>query len=116
MPDVPMAGEAGLPGFDMSVWHALYAPKGTPKPVIDVLAKSLQAALQNENLRQRYADLGAEAVPLERATPEALARHLRSEIDRWGPIIKNAKPIDKCPDPTFSRSRSFPWANAGCRF
>jgi Uncharacterized protein conserved in bacteria len=50
----------------------------------------LQAALQDENLKQRYADLGAEAVPMERATPEALAKHLKSEIDRWGPIIKKA--------------------------
>ena len=90
MPDVPTADEAGLPGFNMSVWHALYAPKGTPKPIIDTLVKSLQAALQDENLKQRYADLGAEAVPMERATPEALAKHLKSEIDRWGPIIKKA--------------------------
>jgi tripartite-type tricarboxylate transporter receptor subunit TctC len=90
MPDVPTADEAGLPNFTMSVWHALYVPKGTPQPIVDTLVKSLQNALQDANLKQRYAELGAEAVSLERATPEALATHLKSEIDRWGPIIKKA--------------------------
>ena len=116
MPNVPTADEAGLPGFNMSVWHALYAPKDTPKPIINYLAKSLQAALQDETLRRRYAELGAEAVPPEKATPEALAMHLKSEIDRWGAIIRRAGISDKCPDPTFSRARSFPWANAGCKW
>ena len=54
--------EAGLPNFKMTVWHALYAPKGTPKPIIDKLSKALQEALKDANLKQRYAELGAEAV------------------------------------------------------
>ncbi|GHU31894.1 hypothetical protein AGMMS50256_21110 [Betaproteobacteria bacterium] len=90
LPDVPTADEAGLPNFEISVWHALYAPKGTPKPIIDQLTKALQAALQNNILKLRYADLGAEAVSQDRATPEALRAHLQSEIDRWGPIIRKA--------------------------
>jgi tripartite-type tricarboxylate transporter receptor subunit TctC len=90
MPDVPTASEAGLPGFSMSTWHALYAPKGTPKPIIEQLVKALQTALQDPTLKQRYAELGADAVPLERATPEALAKQLKSQIDLWGPIIKKA--------------------------
>ena len=90
MPDVTTANEAGLPGFSMSTWHALYAPKGTPKPIIETLTKALQEALKDANLKQRYAELGAEAVSQDRATPEALAAHLKSQIDLWGPIIKKA--------------------------
>jgi tripartite-type tricarboxylate transporter receptor subunit TctC len=87
---VPTADEAGLPNFNLSVWYGLYAPRGTPKPIIDQLSKALQAALQNNNLKLRYTDLGAEVVSLDRATPEALRAHLKSEIDRWAPIIKKA--------------------------
>ena len=90
MPDVPTANEAGLPGFSMSTWHALYVPKGTPKPIIETLTRALQEALKDANLKQRYAELGAEAVSQDRATPEALAAHLKSQIDLWGPIIKKA--------------------------
>lgn len=90
MPDVPTLSEAGLPNFTISVWHALYAPKGTPKPIVDQVAKALQEALKDANLKQRYGDLGAEPVAQNLATPEALRAHLKSEIDRWGPIIKKA--------------------------
>jgi tripartite-type tricarboxylate transporter receptor subunit TctC len=90
LPDVPTADEAGLPDFAVSVWHALYAPRGTPKPVIDELTKALQAALQNNILKRRYAEFGAEAVSRDKATPEALRAHLKSEVDRWGPTIKKA--------------------------
>ena len=90
LPEVPTMNEAGLPNFKMTVWHALYAPKGTPKPIIDRLSKALQEALQDPNLKQRYAELGAEAVSQERATPDALREHLKAEIDQWGPIIQKA--------------------------
>jgi tripartite-type tricarboxylate transporter receptor subunit TctC len=90
LPEVPTMDEAGLPNYRMTVWHALYAPKGTPKPIIDKLTAALQAALKDANLKQRYAELGAEAVAQERATPEALRGHLKAEIEKWGPIIKNA--------------------------
>jgi tripartite-type tricarboxylate transporter receptor subunit TctC len=90
LPNVPTMDEAGLKGFEVSVWHALYAPKGTPKPVLDKLIKSLQEALKDATVKQRFADLGTEPVELKRATPEALRTHLKSEIDRWGPIIKKA--------------------------
>jgi tripartite-type tricarboxylate transporter receptor subunit TctC len=90
MPEVPTMSEAGLPNFKMTVWHALYAPKGTPKPIIDKLSKALQEALKDPNLKQRYAELGAEAVSQELATPNALREHLKAEIDQWGPIIKKA--------------------------
>lgn len=90
LPNVPTMNEAGLPGFEVAVWHGLYAPKGTPKPVIDKLASALQYALKDPNVKQRFADLGTEPVAQNRATPEALRTHLKAEIDKWGPIIKKA--------------------------
>ena len=90
LPKIPTLDEAGLKGFEISVWHGLYAPKGTPKPVIDTLTKALQAALKDGTVKQRFGDLGTEPVAEKRATPEALRAHLKSEIDRWSPIIKKA--------------------------
>jgi tripartite-type tricarboxylate transporter receptor subunit TctC len=90
LPNVPTMDEAGLKGFEVSIWHALYGPKGTPKPVIDKLTKALQEALKDATVKQRFADLGTEPVDEKRATPEALRTHLKAEIDRWGPIIKKA--------------------------
>jgi tripartite-type tricarboxylate transporter receptor subunit TctC len=90
LPNVPTMGEAGLAGFEVAVWHALYVPKGTPKPVIDKLTQALQEALQDATVKQRFADLGTEPVAADRATPEALRKHLKAEIDKWGPIIKQA--------------------------
>ncbi|HEX9171808.1 MAG TPA: tripartite tricarboxylate transporter substrate binding protein BugD [Telluria sp.] len=90
LPNVPTLNEAGLPGFEVAVWHGLYAPKGTPKPVIDSLVGALQVALKDPNVKQRFADLGTEPVADSRARPEALRAHLKSEIDRWGPIITKA--------------------------
>jgi tripartite-type tricarboxylate transporter receptor subunit TctC len=90
LPNVPTLDEAGLKGFEVSVWHGLYAPKGTPKAVIDKLTKALQAALKDTTLRQRFADLGADTVVENRATPEALRKHLKAEIDKWAPIITKA--------------------------
>jgi tripartite-type tricarboxylate transporter receptor subunit TctC len=90
LPNVPTLDEAGLKGFEISVWHALYAPKGTPKPVIDKLVKALQGAIRDGTVKQRFADLGAEPVAEQAATPEALRAHLKAEIDKWGPIIKKA--------------------------
>lgn len=90
LPNVPTMSEAGLPGFEVAVWHGLYAPKGTPKPVVDKLASALQVALKDPNVKQRFADLGTEPVAQNRATPEALRTHLKAEIDKWAPIIKKA--------------------------
>jgi tripartite-type tricarboxylate transporter receptor subunit TctC len=90
LPNVPTMDEAGLKGFEISVWHGLYAPKGTPKPVIDKLTKALQEALRDTTVKQRFADLGAEPVAAKSATPEALRAQLKAEIDKWGPIIKKA--------------------------
>ena len=90
LPDLPTVDSSGLPGFEVGSWHGLYAPKGTPTPVVDRLVKSLQAALQDATVKQRFADLGTQPETQNRATPEALRAHLRREIDKWGPIIKKA--------------------------
>jgi tripartite-type tricarboxylate transporter receptor subunit TctC len=90
LPDIPTMSEAGMPNFTVSVWHAMYAPKGTPQPIIDKLSKALQEALKDPNLKQRFADLGSEPVAQNLATPDALRAHLKAEIDKWGPIIKKA--------------------------
>jgi tripartite-type tricarboxylate transporter receptor subunit TctC len=88
--DVPTLDEAGLPGFEVSIWHGLYAPKGTPQPVVDKLAAALQAALKDPTVVQRFGELGTEPVAADRATPDALASHLKAEIDKWAPVIKAA--------------------------
>lgn len=90
LPDLPTVDSSGLPGFEIGSWHGLYAPKGTPAPVVDRLVKALQAALQDPTVKQRFADLGTQPEAQNRATPEALRAHLRREVDKWGPIIKKA--------------------------
>jgi len=90
LPNVPTMDEAGLKGFEVSVWHGLYAPKATPKPVIDALVKALQFALKDAVVKERFADLGTEPVAENRATPAALHAYLKAEIEKWSPIIKKA--------------------------
>ena len=90
LPNVPTALEAGLPNFEISIWHALYAPKGTPKPAVDKLVQALQEALKDANVKTKFAELGAEPASAARATPEGLQTLLKSEIDRWTPLIKKA--------------------------
>ncbi len=88
--DLPTMNESGLPGFTVGVWHAMYAPKGTPKAVVDKLVAALQATLKDPSVVRRHAELGAELASAERATPDALQKHLAAEIIRWSPIIKKA--------------------------
>jgi tripartite-type tricarboxylate transporter receptor subunit TctC len=89
-PDIPTADEAGLPGFHVSVWHGMWAPKGTPKPVIAKLNAAVVAALSDPDVQQRLAKLGQQIPPREQQTPQALAAYQRSEADKWWPIIKAA--------------------------
>jgi tripartite-type tricarboxylate transporter receptor subunit TctC len=88
--NVPTLDEQGLKGFEVVVWHGLYAPKGTPKPVLDKLVSTLQEALRDPDLKVNLAKLGTEPGPQSRATPEALRTFLKTEIDKWGPVIKKA--------------------------
>jgi tripartite-type tricarboxylate transporter receptor subunit TctC len=90
LPDVPTLDEQGLKGADVGIWHGLYAPKGTPKPVIDKLVAALQAGMKDATLQQRFTELGAVSYPADKQTPAALEAHLKSEIAKWAPIIKKA--------------------------
>ncbi|EFH11677.1 tripartite tricarboxylate transporter substrate-binding protein [Teichococcus cervicalis] len=88
--DLPTTAEAGVPSIVMSTWHGLYAPASTPEPVQQRLATALRAALKEERLRQRFADLVTEPATAERATPEFHRRFLAEEVARWRPIIEAA--------------------------
>jgi tripartite-type tricarboxylate transporter receptor subunit TctC len=90
VPDVPTSAEQGLPEFQATGWNALFAPKGTPKEVVDRLNSAARAALKDEATRKRLLDLGAELPDDAGQTPEALRELVRTEIDKWVPIIKKA--------------------------
>src|SRR5262245_8891207 len=90
LPDLPTLDEAGLKGFEVTAWHAMWAPKGLPADVVAKLNSALQAALKDPKVIERLAALGTEPVPLEFATPAALKSHLTAEVAKWGPILKAA--------------------------
>jgi len=90
LPDIPTLDQEGLKGFEVSIWHGLYAPKGTPKAVMDKLVAALQAGVKDDEVKKRFADLGATTYPPEKATPAALQAMVKSEMDKWGPLIKKA--------------------------
>lgn len=90
LPDVPTAKEGGLPAFQASAWNALFAPKGTPKAILDRLADALDKALDDDNVRKRLLDLGCDIPDKTRRGPQPLAALVKSEIARWTPIIKGA--------------------------
>jgi tripartite-type tricarboxylate transporter receptor subunit TctC len=89
-PDLPTAEEAGLKGFQVGIWHGIYAPKGTPAEITDRLSKSLQKALKDPNVAARFAELGTEPSSEADATPAALKAKLEGEIARWKPVIEAA--------------------------
>jgi len=88
--DIPTLDEAGLPGFDISQWHGLWLPKGTPKNIIAKLNAAAIDALVDPKVRARLADLAQEIFPRDRQTPEALRALQKTEIEKWWPIIKAA--------------------------
>jgi tripartite-type tricarboxylate transporter receptor subunit TctC len=90
LPNLPTLQEQGLKGFEVVVWHGIYAPKGTPKPVLDKLNAALKTAVQEPAFREAMEKLGSSPVSPEKATPEGLQKHLKAEIDKWGPIIRKA--------------------------
>ena len=88
--EVPTAIEGGIPGFEVSVWHGLYAPRGTPSEIVTRLSGALQAALRDPALVRRFADLGTAPVAQERATPAAHRAFWTTDVARWRPIIQAA--------------------------
>ena len=89
-PDVPATAEAGLPGYYFSFWHALWAPKGTPKPIIAKLNDALRKALADPATHKRLVDLSQDIFPPDQQSPEALQKFQQTEMDKWWPIIKAA--------------------------
>lgn len=90
LPEIPTAAEAGLPDFNLTVWHGMYAPKGTSPEIVAKLTAALQKALKDPNVVKRFADLGTTPSTEAEATPDALKAKLVSEIERWTPVIKAA--------------------------
>jgi len=90
LPDVPTVDEAGLPGFYISVWHALWISKGTPKEIIAKLNAAVVEALAEPKVRQRLADLAQEIPLRQEQTPSALHAFQKAEIEKWWPLIKAA--------------------------
>jgi len=90
LPDVPTLDEAGLKGFEVAVWHGIYAPKGTPKDIVAKLTAALQAALKDPKVIESFAKLGTEPVAQDQATPQAHAARLKAEIAKWRPLIQAA--------------------------
>jgi tripartite-type tricarboxylate transporter receptor subunit TctC len=89
-PEVPTVDEAGLPGFHVLSWHALWAPKGTPQDVIARLNAAVVATLAEPALRQRLADVGQDIFPRDQQTPGATRAYHAAEIEKWWPIIRDA--------------------------
>ncbi|MBT9599158.1 MAG: tripartite tricarboxylate transporter substrate binding protein BugD [Vitreoscilla sp.] len=87
---LPTLDESGMKGFNVSIWHGLYAPKGTPKPVLDKLNAALKAALKDAEFEKREEALGAVIVTDARTNPAEHKKWVEAEINKWGPVIKAA--------------------------
>lgn len=90
LPDLPPLDAGAAKGFEVSAWHAMWAPKGLPKDASDKLVAALQAALKDPKVIERFASLGTEPVAAQLATPAALKSHLSAEVPRWAAVIKAA--------------------------
>jgi tripartite-type tricarboxylate transporter receptor subunit TctC len=90
LPDAPTLDEAGLKGFEVVVWHGIYAPKGTPAAIVERFGAALRAALKEPAVATRMADLGGEIVAESKQTPEGLRNWLKPEIEKWGALVRAA--------------------------
>jgi tripartite-type tricarboxylate transporter receptor subunit TctC len=90
LPDVPAIDESGVPGLYVSYWHALWAPKGTPKDVLAKLNAAAVHALADPNARKRLGEVGQDIWPRDQQTPAALTAYHKAEIEKWWPIIRAA--------------------------
>mgnify|MGYP002655158192 FL=1 len=90
IPNVPTLNEQGLKGFEVKVWHGVYAPKGTPKPVLDKINAALKKALNNPDVKKRLDDANIDIVSMDKVSANGLKDHLEKEINVWGPVIRKA--------------------------
>ena len=90
VPELPTLDGGAIPGFEVSAWHAMWAPKGLPKDISDKLVAALQTAIKDPKVIERFAGLGTEPVASALATPDALKSHLAAEVKRWDTVIKAA--------------------------
>jgi len=90
LPNVPTLNEQGFKGFEVKVWHGMYAPKGTPAPVLEKLNAALRVTMQDPMVAQRLADLSSNIAPMDKISPAGLKTHLEAEINKWAPVIKKA--------------------------
>ncbi|MDD0809017.1 tripartite tricarboxylate transporter substrate-binding protein [Curvibacter sp. RS43] len=90
LPNVPTLDEQGLKGFEVKVWHGMYAPKGTPPEVLKQLNAALRTALADPAVVKRLNELSSDVPPQDKITPEGLRTHLEAEINKWGPVIRKA--------------------------
>jgi tripartite-type tricarboxylate transporter receptor subunit TctC len=91
LPELPTLSEQGMEGLEVTVWHGVYAPKNLPRPVTEKLVKALQEGLADPGFRESMQKLGALPVSKDKATPDGLGKHLRAEMARWSPVIKQAE-------------------------
>lgn len=89
LPDLPTMQESGYDGFEVGIWHGMWAPKGTPKPALDKLNAALKAGLADKSFQDRMAGLGANVLA-DRATPDALASHVNQQVPQWAKLFKEA--------------------------
>jgi tripartite-type tricarboxylate transporter receptor subunit TctC len=90
LPDAPTLDEQGWRDFEVVVWHGIYVPRGTPREALDKLNEALRAALRDPLVATRFAELGAQIVPDSKQTPAGLRDWLKSEIEKWQPVIRKA--------------------------
>jgi tripartite-type tricarboxylate transporter receptor subunit TctC len=90
IPNVPTLNEEGLKGFEVKVWHGVYAPKGTPQPVLNKINAALKTALNSPDVKKRLEDANIDIVPAEKISAKGLKDHLDKEINVWGPVIRKA--------------------------
>ena len=88
LPDVAPIAEVGVPGFEAVAWQMLVAPANTPRPIVDTLSKELKVVLALPEIKKRISELGM--IPIDSAPPDTLARYVKTEIVRWGAVVKKS--------------------------
>ena len=90
IPNVPTLNEQGLKGFEVKVWHGVYAPKGTPQPILNKINAALKKALNSPDVKKRLDDANIDIVSMDKVSAQGLKDHLDKEINVWGPVIRKA--------------------------